>query len=150
MPIGLGQSVNSGVMKDPGLPVASHMPHISLSPMISRKCANLHLLRQASVLGFNRPALTGPHIPQSKRLFIKDMAFFLFPSPGKDPSIARSFGQTAKEHLNPTMLPRKELENFYFTFLIRHPRLSIPSYYRLALPPHRVRSGVCKFDLRNL
>ena len=36
---------------------------------------------------------------------------------------------------NPTILPRSVLENFHFTFLIRHPRSSVPSYYRCTTPP---------------
>ncbi|KAI9781401.1 MAG: hypothetical protein M1839_005995 [Geoglossum umbratile] len=87
---------------------------------------------------------------ESKRLFIKDMAFFLFPSPGQEANIAQSFGQTNPEPQNPTMLPRKVLEKFHFTFLIRHPRLSVPSYYRLSLPPHKDRSRVREFDSSDL
>ena len=35
---------------------------------------------------------------------------------------------------NPTVIPAPILEEFHFTFLIRHPRLSIPSFYRLTTP----------------
>lgn len=35
---------------------------------------------------------------------------------------------------NPTVIPKPILEEFHFTFLIRHPRLSIPSFYRLSTP----------------
>lgn len=33
------------------------------------------------------------------------------------------------------MIPREILESFHFTFLIRHPRFSVPSYYRCTIPP---------------
>jgi hypothetical protein len=78
------------------------------------------------------------------------MAFFLFPSPGQPASIAQSFGQTQPEPQNPTMLPRNELARFRFTFLIRHPRLSIPSYYRLSLPQHSSLSKVRNFSTSDL
>jgi len=39
------------------------------------------------------------------------------------------------EPLNPTVLPEAVLREFHFTFLIRHPYLSVPSVYRLTLPP---------------
>jgi hypothetical protein len=36
---------------------------------------------------------------------------------------------------NPTVVPAEILKQFHFTFLIRHPRHSIPSYYRCTIPP---------------
>jgi len=36
---------------------------------------------------------------------------------------------------NPTVLPISILSQFQVTFLIRHPIRSIPSYYRLTVPP---------------
>lgn len=39
------------------------------------------------------------------------------------------------EPTNPTVISRAILEKFHFTFLIRHPRSSIPSYYRCTVPP---------------
>lgn len=42
---------------------------------------------------------------------------------------------TDPEPSNPTVIPRVILEKFHFTFLIRHPRSSIPSYYRCTVPP---------------
>lgn len=35
---------------------------------------------------------------------------------------------------NPTVIPQEILENFHFTFLICHPRFSVPSYYRCTIP----------------
>ncbi|KAK6069636.1 hypothetical protein SCUP234_10549 [Seiridium cupressi] len=36
---------------------------------------------------------------------------------------------------NPTVLPLDVLKKYHFTFLIRHPRRGIPSYYRCTIPP---------------
>ena len=36
---------------------------------------------------------------------------------------------------NPTVLPDEMLRKFHFVFLIRHPRQSLPSYYRCTIPP---------------
>ena len=48
---------------------------------------------------------------------------------------------TSAEPGNPTVLPRAVLEKFHFTFLIRHPRHSIPSYYRCVVPPLSEMTG---------
>ena len=42
---------------------------------------------------------------------------------------------TEAEPGNPTVVPSDILGRFHFTFLIRHPRYSIPSYYRCTIPP---------------
>ncbi|KAF9695635.1 hypothetical protein EKO04_006406 [Ascochyta lentis] len=42
---------------------------------------------------------------------------------------------TQEEPGNPTVLPKALLETYHFIFLIRHPKYSIPSYYRCTLPP---------------
>jgi hypothetical protein len=42
---------------------------------------------------------------------------------------------TEAEPGNPTVIPAAILKQFHFTFLIRHPRRSIPSYYRCTIPP---------------
>ena len=42
---------------------------------------------------------------------------------------------TMAEVNNPTVIPEGILKQFHFTFLIRHPRSSIPSYYRCTVPP---------------
>ena len=39
------------------------------------------------------------------------------------------------QFMNPTVVPETLLREFHFTFLIRHPRSSIPSYYRCTIPP---------------
>ncbi|KEY67163.1 hypothetical protein S7711_03023 [Stachybotrys chartarum IBT 7711] len=70
---------------------------------------------------------------EGKRVFIKDMAQYLFRPDGQPTQVAPSCGQP--ESNNPTRLPLNILRKFHFTFLIRHPRRSIPSYYRCTVPP---------------
>ncbi|UNI13418.1 hypothetical protein JDV02_000166 [Purpureocillium takamizusanense] len=62
------------------------------------------------------------------------MAFSLFEPDGKLSSIVPSLG-AGVEPGNPTVLPLEVLQQFHFTFLIRHPRRSIPSFYRCTTPP---------------
>lgn len=81
----------------------------------------------------------------NKRIFIKDIIYYLVPPNGGEAHIAPSLRDTqaqgsAKpgtdtEPGNPTVMPTSELRKFHFTFLIRHPRRSIPSYYRCTIPP---------------
>ena len=52
---------------------------------------------------------------------------------------------TAAEPGNPTVLPMEILKRFHFTFLIRHPRRSIPSYWRCTIPPLDKITGFCHF-----
>jgi len=42
---------------------------------------------------------------------------------------------TRAEPGNPTVIPGEILRQFHFTFLIRDPHYSIPSYYRCTIPP---------------
>ena len=98
---------------------------------------------------------------QGKRLFIKDITYYLCPPNGNPASIAptcarkeRGVGTPEQQKIgvegnasapypyhtdvepeNPTVLPNAHLDQFHFTFLIRHPRRSIPSYYRCTVPP---------------
>ena len=46
---------------------------------------------------------------------------------------------------NPTVVPLEMLQKFQFTFLIRHPRSSIPSYYRCCIPPLAEKTGFTYF-----
>lgn len=62
------------------------------------------------------------------------MAYYLMPPDGKRTGIAPSLGGGI-EAGNPTVLPLDILKKFHFTFLIRHPRRSIPSYWRCIIPP---------------
>ena len=90
------------------------------------------------------------------------MIYYLLPPNGAPPSIAPSLARkergvgtnegytdgvvgddkgrpypypTNAEPGNPTVIPQAILEGFHFTFLIRHPRYSVPSYYRCTVPP---------------
>ncbi|CAK1362223.1 hypothetical protein CB0940_02497 [Cercospora beticola] len=59
------------------------------------------------------------------------------PESPNSPSKAAPFPyeNSKTEGKNPTVVPREILEKFHFTFLIRHPRSAIPSYYRCCIPP---------------
>jgi hypothetical protein len=52
---------------------------------------------------------------------------------------------TQGEPGNPTVIPRALLANFHFAFLIRHPKHSIPSYYRCTIPPLDKVTGFYNF-----
>ncbi|KAI5868061.1 P-loop containing nucleoside triphosphate hydrolase protein [Durotheca rogersii] len=98
---------------------------------------------------------------KGKRVFIKDMAYYLMPPDGKPATIAPSLsgggaaastngtnGDTARggaEDGNPTVLPLAVLERFHWTFLIRHPRRGIPSYFRCCVPPLDAVTGFMRF-----
>ncbi|KKY33294.1 hypothetical protein UCDDA912_g06669 [Diaporthe ampelina] len=49
------------------------------------------------------------------------------------------------EEDNPTVMPTEMLRGFHWTFLIRHPRRSIPSYYRCTIPPLSELTGFHEF-----
>lgn len=53
---------------------------------------------------------------------------------------------TEAEPENPTVVPEEILKKFHFTFLIRHPRSSIPSYFRCTIPPLNKVTGFYNFD----
>jgi hypothetical protein len=52
---------------------------------------------------------------------------------------------TEAEPDNPTVIPAELLEKFHFTFLIRDPHSSIPSYYRCTIPPLDEVTGFHEF-----
>lgn len=52
---------------------------------------------------------------------------------------------TSAEPGNPTVIPGDLLRQFDFTFLIRDPHYSIPSYYRCTIPPLDKVTGFYKF-----
>ncbi|KAI1063011.1 hypothetical protein LB507_005939 [Fusarium sp. FIESC RH6] len=78
-----------------------------------------------------------------KRIFIKDMAYYLMAPENKPTKTAPSLGED--EPSNPTVLPLEVLKQFQFTFLIRHPRRAIPSYYRCTVPPLDEVTGFYEF-----
>lgn len=99
------------------------------------------------------------------------MAHYLVPPEGKPASIAPSCARikrgvgtsepstngtngaqkapypyhTEPESGNPTVIPEQVLKKFHFTFLIRHPRSSIPSYFRCTVPPLDTVTGFYNF-----
>jgi hypothetical protein len=69
--------------------------------------------------------------------------------PSKDAKAVKDHGypyDTFAEPNNPTIIPEALLKQFHFTFLIRHPRSSIPSYYRCTIPPLDKVTGFYNFD----
>ncbi len=121
---------------------------------------------------------------QGKRLFIKDITYYMVPPDGKPATIAPSLGRLERgvgttattiegsqsngtsagghidgevrsngnnhEHAkiepeNPTVIPKEILEKFHFTFLIRHPRSSISSFFRCTVPPLDSMTGFYEF-----
>lgn len=100
---------------------------------------------------------------EDKRLFIKDIAHYLLPPDQKPanfaPSLVASETANGTAHTNgsgpngtaldaqgnPTVIPLALLREFHFTFLIRHPRRAIPSYYRCTIPPLCSRTGFHHF-----
>jgi hypothetical protein len=99
---------------------------------------------------------------QEKQLFIKDMAYYLFAPDGRPSEVAPSLRQTkyAPEpasslsngtgaiagKANPTVLPTEVLAKYHFTFLIRHPRRAIPSFWRCTVPPLSETTGYSPFS----
>ncbi|KAK5357964.1 hypothetical protein LTS13_011077 [Exophiala xenobiotica] len=122
---------------------------------------------------------------EGKRVFIKDITYYLVPPEQQPAKIAPSL-QTKKRGIgtdsavngvngangvngvngvnghdpsnkppfpypiegepgNPTIVPRALLEQFHFTFLIRDPHSSIPSYYRCCIPPLDDMTGFYDF-----
>jgi hypothetical protein len=53
---------------------------------------------------------------------------------------------TEPEPGNPTVVPAALLAKFHFTFLIRDPHSSIPSYFRCTIPPLDKLTGFYEFD----
>jgi len=110
---------------------------------------------------------------EGKRAFIKDMAQYWIPPNGKPATVAPSLSNyrrgvgtdttqlsptttidqdgppypypTKGEPNNPTVIPADLLATYHFTFLIRHPRNSIPSYYRCTIPPLDKLTGFYNF-----
>ncbi|KAF8254026.1 hypothetical protein K440DRAFT_648670 [Wilcoxina mikolae CBS 423.85] len=84
-----------------------------------------------------------------KRVFIKDIAHYLIPpvSYKERVQIAPSLvDDDDKDGIkNPTVVPLSRLRDFHFTFLIRHPKRSIPSYYRCTRPPLSELTGFHHF-----
>lgn len=73
---------------------------------------------------------------QGRRLFVKDIAYYMVPPLGKPTSLAPSVSKgLPAEPENPTVIPYEILSKFTYIFLIRNPRQAIPSFYRCTIPP---------------
>ena len=136
----------------PGTPTV--LAHASFTPLLAA-----HRPTTQATLAWRRLTCA-----QGKRIFIKDMAQYWIPPNNKPATIAPSLTNykrgvgtdttalspatthvdrdgppypypTEGEPNNPTVVPKDLLASFHFTFLIRHPRNSIPSYYRCTIPP---------------
>ncbi|KAK0673936.1 P-loop containing nucleoside triphosphate hydrolase protein [Cercophora samala] len=88
-----------------------------------------------------------PAASEGKRIFIKDITHYLLPPHQKPASIPPSLESLSspQDSNNPTVLPLSLLRQFHFTFLIRHPRRAIPSYYRCTIPPLSSKTGFHNF-----
>ncbi|KAI4859320.1 P-loop containing nucleoside triphosphate hydrolase protein [Hypoxylon rubiginosum] len=84
---------------------------------------------------------------EGKRVFIKDMAYYLMPPNAEPATIVPSLrkGSDYAEEGNPTVVPLETLKQFHWTFLIRHPRRGIPSYFRCCVPPLDEVTGFKEF-----
>ncbi|OAL56223.1 hypothetical protein IQ07DRAFT_1090 [Pyrenochaeta sp. DS3sAY3a] len=111
---------------------------------------------------------------EKKRAFIKDMAQYWIPPNNNPATVAPSLSNyrrgvgtdttalspvqtrsdatgppypynTKAEPGNPTVIPADLLATYHFTFLIRHPKYSIPSYYRCTIPPLDKMTGFYNF-----
>jgi len=95
-----------------------------------------------------------------KRVFVKDMAYYLMAPSDKPTELAPSITDlsnvsatdgekhangtstgTPKGLENPTCIPLDILKKFQWTFLIRHPRSGIPSFYTCCTPPLNAATG---------
>jgi hypothetical protein len=54
--------------------------------------------------------------------------------------------KVSSKFMNPTVVPGELLQKFHFAFLIRHPKSSIPSYFRCTIPPLSDMTGFDYFD----
>lgn len=76
------------------------------------------------------------------------MAYYLMSPDAEPTTLAPSLANnqsTVSEPGNPTNIPLDILRQFHFTFLIRHPRRSIPSYWRCVIPPLSDINGFTHF-----
>ncbi|KAI5821436.1 P-loop containing nucleoside triphosphate hydrolase protein [Pyronema omphalodes] len=96
----------------------------------------------------------------NKRIFIKDIAHYLIPPINSShtgtlsPSLQHITSTLPPYHpspchpsplQNPTIMPLPLLSTFHWTFLIRSPLSSIPSYYRCTQPPLSSLTGFTYF-----
>jgi hypothetical protein len=101
---------------------------VSLAPSLLAKSGS-HPARRASASHLESPSV----IDTSARPAMNSKQMHLAPYP------------TPSEPNNPTVVPTALLHQFRFVFLIRHPRNSIPSYYRCTIPPLDKVTGFYNF-----
>jgi len=135
---------------------------VSRAPDLGGHCLHCELHHQNWPLDFRRHSIfegTKLTKPQGKRVFIKDIIHYLFPPNSAPAEIAPSLrdedndshsanganGANGATPKNPTVIPKSILRQFHFTFLIRHPRRAIPSYYRCTVPPLDAVTGFYNF-----
>ena len=75
----------------------------------------------------------------------RTVASFKHARVGSNPAEPDSPYNTIAEPENPTVVPKSLLKQFHYAFLIRHPRYSIPSYYRCCIPPLDKMTGFHEF-----
>ncbi|MCJ1474647.1 hypothetical protein MMC13_003307 [Lambiella insularis] len=79
---------------------------------------------------------------KTKRAFVKEIAYTLGSLPYRNLGLVRSLSDNAHgEPDNPTAVPLHILKDWQWSFLIRHPRSSVPSMYRLSVPPMSEKTG---------
>lgn len=84
---------------------------------------------------------------KGKRAFFKDLAFQLAKPLDGMQELAPSFHMApGAEPDNPTSIPVEIFRRWRWTFLIRNPRQSIPSLYRLSMPERRNDTGWNEFQ----
>lgn len=85
---------------------------------------------------------------QGKRLFLKDMAYYIVPPNGMKQTLALSLHLKESIHDldNPSVIPYNCLTKYDYVFLIRNPFKSVPSYVRCCTGELGKMTGFEYFD----
>jgi hypothetical protein len=94
----------------------------------------------------NKPTTIAPSLVNYKRGVGTDTTALPNETPAAKKSGPPYPYDTPGEPGNPSVIPTDLLANFHFTFLIRHPRNSIPSYFRCTVPPLDTITGFYNFQ----
>jgi hypothetical protein len=94
----------------------------------------------------NQPASVAPSLVSHRRGVGAEVKPAKSATNGDGPTSPPYPYSTIAEPHNPTVIPDAMLKNYHFTFLIRHPRSSVPSYYRCTVPPLSDSTGFTYFD----
>lgn len=111
-----------------------------------RIAPSLHKIKRG--VGTNKTSVLGGVGGDEKVTADHDSGVVVTPAssrPSSPPFPYGAYENSAAEDKNPTVVPREILEKFHFTFLIRHPRSAIPSYYRCCIPPLVERTNFTPF-----